>query len=133
MKTIKELQEQAHNTAVNKGFWEKLCESCQGTGIVSYSTKTSKLRTKKCPTCEGKKVMPLDRNNAELVMLMVTELGEAVEGIRKDDWSNVAEEMADTVIRIMDFCEARGINLQQAILMKMEKNKVREYKHGKKF
>jgi len=73
------------------------------------------------------------RNNAEMVMLMVTELAEAVEGLRHNDWLNVGEEFADTVIRIMDFCEARGIDLESAIEQKMVRNKERPYKHGKKF
>jgi len=74
-----------------------------------------------------------DRNDGELIALMHSELSEALEALRKDDWDNVAEELADVVIRIMDFCEAREINLQQQILMKIEKNKVRPHKHGKKF
>lgn len=68
------------------------------------------------------------------VALMMSELGECVEALRKPDKFNeadVAEELADTVIRIMDFTYARGIDLGEAIITKMEKNKARPYKHGK--
>ena len=88
---------------------------------------------KKCSSCCGKGVIYKDRNNSELIMLAVTELAEAVEALRVDDWKNVAEEMADTVIRVMDFCEARDIDLEKEILKKIEKNKVRNYKHDKEF
>lgn len=73
-----------------------------------------------------------ERNNGELVALIHSELSEALEGMRKDDWDNVKEELADVVIRIMDFCEARGIDLEQNILMKIEKNKTRSFRHGGK-
>jgi hypothetical protein len=37
------------------------------------------------------------------------------------------------VIRIFDACGRYGIDLEQAIRAKMEYNKNRPYKHGKKF
>jgi hypothetical protein len=41
-------------------------------------------------------------------------------------------ELADAVIRIMDYCEAKGYNLQDAIRMKHEYNKTRKHRHGGK-
>lgn len=52
----------------------------------------------------------IDRNKGELLMLVVSELSEAMEGERKDKWDDhlphrrMAEvELADTKIRIFDF------------------------------
>lgn len=76
------------------------------------------------------------RNDGELIALCHSELSEALEALRHpdDEKNNVGEEMADTVIRIMDFCEARNINLEEEILKKMEKNLGRPIRHGgKKF
>lgn len=120
---MKKLQELCHTIAVDKGFWGIVCPAYQSRGHI----------IKNCAICGGKKYYGKNRNNAELLMLMVSELGEACEGLRKDDWKNVAEELADTVIRVMDFCEARGIDLEKEILKKVEKNKKRKYRHGKKF
>ena len=41
-------------------------------------------------------------------------------------------ELADAIIRICDTCGQYGIDLDRAIRLKMEYNKTRPYKHGKK-
>ena len=83
-----------------------------------------------------------DRNNGELLMLMVSELAEALEGLRHGNptsehiaqFSAVEEELADVVIRIMDVAVARGWKVADAIVAKIEFNRGREYMHGgKKF
>ena len=83
-----------------------------------------------------------DRNNGELLMLMVSELAEALEGLRHGnppsehigEFSAVEEELADVVIRIMDTAMARGWKVAEAIVAKIEFNRGREYMHGgKKF
>ena len=84
-----------------------------------------------------------ERNDGELIALMHSELSEALEALRKDipedEWhvpglDPVSEEMADVVIRVLDYCEHRGINLGSAVVKKMRFNEGREHKHGgKKF
>lgn len=74
------------------------------------------------------------RNDGECIALMHSELSEAFEELRKKevDWSHVAEELADTVIRILDYCGGRGINLEDALFKKMKVNESRPYMHGKR-
>lgn len=45
----------------------------------------------------------------------------------------VPSELADAVIRIMDFCASEGIDLESAIVEKLSYNESRPYMHNKKF
>jgi len=73
-------------------------------------------------------------------MLMVTELGEAMEALRDGDppseairgFSAVEEELADTIIRILDFAGGHDLDLEGAVAAKMGYNESRPYRHGGK-
>lgn len=93
--SLKELCDECHAIAKEKGFWDK------------------------------------ERNVGEALMLVVTELAEAMEGYRHQDEDNFREELADTFIRLFDFCGGMGIDIQAEILKKMEVNRGRPYMHGK--
>jgi NTP pyrophosphatase (non-canonical NTP hydrolase) len=101
---FQDLQKEIHDNARSKGWWD------------------------------------VERNAGELLMLAVTELAEACEALRQgnppDDkipeFNGMEAELADTVIRIMDFAEARELRLAEAIVAKVKFNKTREHKHGGK-
>jgi NTP pyrophosphatase (non-canonical NTP hydrolase) len=74
------------------------------------------------------------RNEGELIALMHSELSEALEAMRNHGTkTQIAEELADCCIRIFDYCGARDIDLEKTLLKKIEYNKTRPYRHGKKF
>lgn len=74
-----------------------------------------------------------ERNKGEMLMLMVSELAEAMEAERKDLMDDklphrrgVEVELADCVIRIADYCGRYNLDLGGAILEKIEYNRKRE-------
>jgi len=108
-----------------------------------------------------------ERNISELLLLVITEIAEGTEALRKEHKSNpdivaslynayvedphpmdaetfkhefenhvknsFEDEIADTVIRLFDLCGGLGIDLETHILLKINYNKLRGYKHGKTF
>ena len=72
-----------------------------------------------------------ERNIGEALMLIVTELAEAMEAHRKQDHENFKEEIADAFIRLLDLCGGLKIDIEDEIDRKSQKNKNRPYKHGK--
>ena len=122
---FKKLQELCHKIAVEKGFWDYTCNIC------GHSYR--KPLYGDCPSCRATAKSSTERNNGEMIALMHSELSEALEDLRHGKKKHVGEELADCVIRVMDFCEARGVDLEKEILKKIKKNKKRPYKHGKKF
>jgi NTP pyrophosphatase (non-canonical NTP hydrolase) len=68
---------------------------------------------------------------SEKLMLIVTEVAEAQEALRDGDRENEAEEVADILIRVLDYAAWRGISLDREVAEKMEKNQVRPHLHGR--
>ena len=75
---------------------------------------------------------PIERNTGEVLMLMVTELAEAMEGHRKNlmdshlpHRKNMEVELADCVIRILDTAHSLGMDVAGAMQEKFEYNQVR--------
>lgn len=79
-------------------------------------------------------------NVGEKIALMHSELSEALEADRKqvqDDkipqFSGLEVELADCIIRILDFAGAYKLDLAGALRAKMLYNLTRPYRHGKQY
>ena len=81
--------------------------------------------------------------DAEKLLLMHTEISEHVEALRRKgepqldphcpEFSNEEIEMADLIIRIMDYAYHKNYRIGSAVIAKMNFNATRPFKHGKAF
>jgi hypothetical protein len=126
-----DLQQKCYLNSKDKGFWQEQDEVLGLIRSQSYN-----------PEVEEKMVKAV--NNAFHAMkgdLMHSELGERTEAQRKDlpsdklpaPFTGEEEELADTVIRILDYAGRRRMKLGLAIALKMRYNAGRPFMHGKKF
>jgi len=112
---INELAKEINETAMKNGWWKHYIE------FRNHSIGLEVLGNKIC--------------------LMHSELSEALEALRNNsisehipNHSHVAEELADTVIRILDYAYMNNFDMEKVIRAKIDYNKTRPYRHGgKKF
>jgi NTP pyrophosphatase (non-canonical NTP hydrolase) len=67
-----------------------------------------------------------------ILALITSEASEALEAFRVGDKENFAEELADVVIRCLDCAAGLGIDMDDTLNRKLEKNRHRGYRHGGK-
>lgn len=67
-----------------------------------------------------------------IIMLQVSELGEAMDAVAKHDQANFIEEQADAFIRTIDLTGGLKMDLATAVMDKLEANAKRGFRHGNK-
>jgi NTP pyrophosphatase (non-canonical NTP hydrolase) len=129
MKTLNELSKDIHQNAVDKGFWDNNREV--GTLLMLIVSEISE-------------AMEADRNGRYADLSTHDDRVRSNHGLTKDvpDYFNHSfetlikdtfeDELADTIIRILDLCGAMNIDIQRHIDLKIEYNKSRDKMHGGK-
>jgi NTP pyrophosphatase (non-canonical NTP hydrolase) len=102
---LNDLTREAHRISIDKGFWDE----------------------------RGK--LPRAFGQAVALGLIYTEVTEAMEAVRDpgDPPDDLAEELADIIIRVADLAGWEDIDLQAAVWNKVAVNEGRPRLHGKAF
>lgn len=80
-------------------------------------------------------------NKGEKIALIHSEVSEVLEAVRKPkafghlspEFSLEEEELADIIIRVLDYAQGFELDVTAAMVRKHEFNRNRPYKHGKEF
>jgi len=67
-----------------------------------------------------------------MLLRIISEIIEASEALRDNDYNTFAEELADTFIRLANCAEVMGVDLEKEVFKKHKKNMDRPYLHGRK-
>ena len=107
----------------------------EGAGFWEQSDLTYGILLRNDPKLAAKYIVDLKLSKMALI---ASEVSEAVEAIRKDtmddkitDMSGEVVELADVVIRILDYCGKYDLPLGEAIKRKRDYNLTRPRMHGK--
>ena len=129
MKGLNEIAKAVHENAVQHGWWDT--EKGFPEIIALIHSELS----------EALEEYRENRPNIYYVAEKAQDDGTVVPEIRTD-WGDgdfagekpegIAIELADAIIRILDYCGYTGIDIEEAIAIKHEYNKSRPYRHGGK-
>jgi len=67
-----------------------------------------------------------------MLLRLHSEVSEASEAVRDEDWNGFAEELADIFIRLVNTAEVMGVDLEAEVEKKHQKNLSRQKLHGRK-
>lgn len=125
--TIKELMQRAYETAAQKGWHDRLRSPLEFHALIhsEISEATEAVR-------EG--LPPFQQKQVYAGRLTMQDLQSAPDKIVPTTFKPEGEvvELADAIIRIADYCESLGYDLEGAIEAKLRFNQGREYRHGGK-
>lgn len=137
MKTLNKLRDEIHEYAISKGFWDKERET--GTLLMLCVSELAEALE------ADRKGQYAKIDDAEFIIDSKTIREDLDLAVKENDMikfedifrtqvkDTFEDELADTIIRILDLCGAKGIDIEKHIELKMKYNATRERMHGKKY
>ena len=133
---LTEFSKEVHQNAMDHGWWEK--EVTFGEVIALCHSELSEALQ------EYRDGMPMEYRRCEFYRHQVSKIacekekcsanltGGCDERYISDKPEGVAVELADCILRILDYCGKEGIDIERILLEKHDYNKGRPYRHGGK-
>lgn len=133
MPTLNELRDSIHKNAVEHGFYDE--ERKPHSEAVRHAFTAQKIALIHSELSEA---LEADRKGKYAVVrnfdFAVEDLGESLsEAFEHHVKDTFEDEIADTIIRLLDLCGAMNINIDKYVEMKMKYNEFRPRKHGKEY
>ena len=130
--TLNEYRDKIHENAVAHGWWDEersfgdivaLCHSELSEALEEYRSGRP-MEWRQCNTWGG----VCDREECSHFSNAL----DCILGQMENKPEGIAVEMADCLIRILDWCGKEGVDIDRIVQEKMAYNETREYRHGGK-
>ncbi len=121
-KNLNSLSKEIHSTNINNGFYEY--EKNIGEMLCLIHSEVSEALE------SDRKNIYTTQPTKQLHTLNDSEFKSEFTSIVKDSFE---DEIADSIIRLLDLCAYKNIDIEEHIKLKIRYNSLREYKHGKKY
>ena len=130
---LNQLRDEIHQNAVEHGWWEEersfgdiiaLCHSELSEALEEYRNGMP-MKYNKCKEL-------LQEDDPKDRICEPIDCDQCCEGCPDfiDKPEGIAIELANCIIRILDYCGKAGIDIEEALRIKHEYNKTRPYRHG---
>jgi NTP pyrophosphatase (non-canonical NTP hydrolase) len=139
MTTISELQAIAYKQSADKGFhdnepvdpWGVLAMNSQRIALIHSELSEALEELRRVGHSVSRNHYTLPGVPGEYPSVQAAKSTHHGPGVNPKP-EGVPSEMADVVIRVLDFCEANDIDLEAALIEKLAYNATRAHKHGGK-
>lgn len=140
--SIETLQDNAHQNAIAKGFWDGVQINARGQRVMTNSELAEKLCLIHSEVSEALEDLRDGKMETQFLETSGDQKGDVLDfdqavcrgdSLRFMKPIGFPSELADIAIRLFDLCGALNIDLQHEIELKMAHNATRPAKHGKAF
>lgn len=130
LKGLNEISKEVYKGNKERGFWDEE-EPNTGQKIMLMVCELSEA----VEADRAGRYADLSKDRAKQIKELYQDGGKApfISAFHTEIKDTFEDEMADTFIRLLDFCGRKGIDIESHIRLKLLYNSTRAHKHGKKY